>query len=282
MKYRHSFHAGNFADVHKHITLLALIEALGRKDKGFLYVDTHAGRGLYPLAGDGGAHESRQGIGALKEAPDLAPEIAHYLAMVSAVRLEAGEAQLYPGSAVLAARALRSQDRGVCFEVQSPEWRALERALAPYARMRAECADGLKGLTSVLPPAERRALVLIDPPYEDPSADAQSALVAVQEILRRLNNSVIALWYPIKDERALAPWLERLRQALATTPCLISELWLHPRDSRVALNGSGLVLINPPYQFDGRIAQWLPQLAQALQVGSEGGSASRWLVHERA
>jgi len=281
MKYRHSFHAGNFADVHKHVTLLALIEALGRKDKGFLYIDTHAGRGLYPLGGDGANHESRQGIGALKAGAELAPEIAHYLAAVSLIRKEAGDTQIYPGSAVLAARALRPQDRGVCFELQSPEYRALERALAPYARMRAECADGLKGLTSVMPPAERRALVLIDPPYEDPSADAQSTLVAIQEILRRLTNSVIALWYPIKDERALAPWLERLRQALAT-PCLISELWLHPRDSRVALNGSGLVLINPPYQFDSRIAQWLPQLARALQVGTEGGSASRWLIHEHA
>jgi 23S rRNA (adenine2030-N6)-methyltransferase len=281
MKYRHSFHAGNFADVHKHITLLALIEALGRKDKGFLYVDTHAGRGLYALGGDGAGHESRQGIGALHEDRELPPEIAHYLAAVKALRQEAGDAQLYPGSAVLAARALRPQDRGVCFELQSPEYRALERALAPYARMRAECTDGLKALTSVLPAAERRALVLIDPPYEDPSADAHSALVAVQEILRRLNNSVIALWYPIKDERALAPWLERLRQVLQITPCLISELWLHPRDSRVALNGSGLVLINPPYQFDSRLAQWLPQLARALHVGSEGGSASRWLVHEQ-
>jgi 23S rRNA (adenine2030-N6)-methyltransferase len=282
MKYRHSFHAGNFADVHKHITLLALIEALARKDKGFLYVDTHAGRGLYALGGEGAAHESRHGIGALHVDPELPPEIAHYLAAVSTLRREAGEAQLYPGSAVLAARALRAQDRGVCFELQSPEYRALERALAPYARMRAECSDGLKGLTSVLPPAERRALVLIDPPYEDPSADAQSALAAIQEILRRLTNSVIALWYPIKDERALAPWLERLRQALTPTPCLISELWLHPRDSRVALNGSGLVLVNPPYQFDVRIAQWLPRLAQALKVGSEGGSSSRWLVHEHA
>jgi 23S rRNA (adenine2030-N6)-methyltransferase len=282
MKYRHSFHAGNFADVHKHITLLALIEALSRKDKGFLYVDTHAGRGLYALGGEGSAHEFRHGIGALEPEPALPAEIAHYLAAVNAVREQAGDAQLYPGSALLAAGALRAQDRGVCFELQSPECRALERALAPYPRMRAECVDGLKGLTAVLPPAERRALVLIDPPYEDPSADAQSALVAVQEILRRLNNSVIALWYPIKDERSLAPWLERLRQALAGTPCLISELWLHPRDSRVALNGSGLVLINPPYQFDERVAQWLPQLVTALHAGSEAGSATRWLVHERA
>ena len=281
MKYRHSFHAGNFADVHKHITLLALIEALSRKDKGFLYVDTHAGRGLYALGGDGAAHESRHGIGALHADRELPEEIAHYLAAVSALRQEAGDVHVYPGSAVLAARALRVQDRGVCFELQSPECRALERALAPYARMRAECADGLKALSSVLPPAERRALVLIDPPYEDPSADSQSALAGIQEILRRLNNAVIALWYPIKDERALAPWLERLRQALGAIPCLISELWLHPRDSRVALNGSGLVLINPPYQFEQRIAQWLPALARALQVGSEGGSAWRWLVHEQ-
>jgi 23S rRNA (adenine2030-N6)-methyltransferase len=188
---------------------------------------------------------------------------------------------LYPGSALLAAHALRPQDRGVCFELQSSECRALERVLAPYSHMRSECRDGLKGLTAFLPPPERRALVLIDPPYEDPAADAQSGLAAIQEILRRQNNSVIAMWYPIKDERSLAPWLERLRQALAT-PCLIGELWVHPRDSRVALNGSGLVLINPPYQFDERLAQWLPQLLSALQPGPEAGSAWRWLVHEKA
>jgi 23S rRNA (adenine2030-N6)-methyltransferase len=281
MKYRHSFHAGNFADVHKHITLLALIEALARKDKGFLYLDTHAGRGAYTLGGESQAHEFRQGIGALSPSADLPAEIAHYLAAIGALRAQSGQPQLYPGSALLGAQALRPQDRGVCFEVQSAECRALERVLAPYPHMRAECSDGFKALTAFLPPPERRALVLIDPPYEEPTADSQNGLLAIQEILRRQSNSVIVMWYPIKDERSLAPWLERLRQALRT-PCLTSELWVHPRDSRVGLNGSGLVLVNPPYQFNERMALWLPQLLQALHAGPEGGSAARWLVHEQA
>jgi 23S rRNA (adenine2030-N6)-methyltransferase len=129
MKYRHSFHAGNFADVHKHIALLALIAALQRKDKGFLYLETHAGRGLYELDSAQANHgtEARHGIGLVEKAAPAAPEIVEYLAAVQALRQSAGGANLYPGSPLLAARALRLQDRGVAAEIQAPECRALHR-----------------------------------------------------------------------------------------------------------------------------------------------------------
>lgn len=278
MKYRHSFHAGNFADVHKHVTLLALLGALQRKDKGLLYFETHAGRGLYDLGGadsPAGA-EARAGMGLLRAAQCQSAEIGVFLA--ASERACGSGAQLYAGSPLLAAQLLREQDRGLCCEILPPECRALERALHDFPRLRCLCADGYAALGAHLPPVERRALVLIDPPYEDTGADLERALAAISTILARLANAVIALWYPIKDARDLAPWLLRAAAHLSA-PTLNAQLWVHPTDSRVALNGSGLLLVNPPYQFDTRTQAWLPELAAVLGPGGQGGSGLSWIVH---
>ncbi|HTP40574.1 MAG TPA: 23S rRNA (adenine(2030)-N(6))-methyltransferase RlmJ [Steroidobacteraceae bacterium] len=284
MKYRHSFHAGNFADVHKHVALLALIAGLQRKDKGFLYLETHAGRGLYDLGSAQANHgsEARHGIGLVEKASPVSPEIGHYLEAVQALRAAAGGVQFYPGSPLLAARALRPQDRGIAAEIQAPECRALERALGGWRRMQAVCTDGMKLLESHLPPTERRALVLIDPPYEQMRDDFDVSLAAIGTILQRLANAVIAIWYPIKDERPLSVWLGRAERELQV-PALVSELWLYPRDSRVALNGSGLLLLNPPYGFEAAQSVWLAELATILGAARHGGgSTQRWIVHEAA
>ena len=282
MKYRHSFHAGNFADVHKHVTLLALIAALQRKDKGFLYLETHAGRGRYDLD-SGDTHqgaEARLGIGMLQQAQCLSPQITAYLLKLERARTDCGLGQTYPGSPVLAALALRAQDRGLCCEIQAAECRALERALNIYSRMRCECVDGYRGLTAHLPPPERRALVFIDPPYEEQTGDLARAIEAIGTVLSRLANAVIELWYPIKDDRELSPWLARAAELLPV-PALISELWLHPRDSRVGLNGSGLLIVNPPYQLDLEMQQWLPELGVALGTTRQGGTMVKWIAHEQ-
>jgi len=193
VKYRHGFHAGNFADVHKHVTLLSVIAALQRKDKGFLYLETHAGRGLYDL-GSAATHqgaEARLGIGVLSEAPAASPQISAYLAAIEQLRARAPEESAhYPGSPLLAAQALRPQDRGWCFEIQAAECRALERALQPFPRMRCECTDGYRGLASHFPPAERRALLFIDPPYEEQGDDLLRAIAAIDSALQRLANAV--------------------------------------------------------------------------------------------
>ena len=282
MKYHHSFHAGNFADVHKHVTLLALIAALQRKDKGFLYLETHAGRGLYDLTSPDthqGA-EAKLGIGMLRDATVTSPAIIHYLEALERARTNAALPTAYPGSPVVAALALRAQDRGLCCEIQAAECRALERALNIYPRMRCECVDGYQGLTAHLPPPERRALVFIDPPYEEQTDDLARAIDALGTVLARLANAVVALWYPIKDEPGLNPALARAAETLAV-PALISELWLHPRDSRVGLNGSGLLIVNPPYQLDLEMQQWLPELGAALGVDRQGGTLVRWIAHEQ-
>jgi 23S rRNA (adenine2030-N6)-methyltransferase len=295
MKYRHSFHAGNFADVHKHVALLALLRAMQRKDKGFLYLDTHAGAGRYDLGAPEARRsaESRHGIVALMAAtaePDLPaisaapamsamPEIGDYRAAVAALRTELAEPNAYPGSPWLAAHTLRAQDRGICWEVLPSECRALERALGGLRRARAECADGYQQLSAVLPARERRCLLLIDPPYENPAAELDLAVQNIVASLKRLTNIVVLMWYPIKDERTLTPWLARVRQAVPAAT-LSLELWIYPRDSRVGLNGSGLLVVNPPYQFEARAALWQQQLHGLLDKSRHGGSKLSWLVPE--
>jgi 23S rRNA (adenine2030-N6)-methyltransferase len=283
MKYRHAFHAGNFADVHKHVALTALLLAMQRKDKGLFYLDVHGGAGCYDLAAASthrGA-EARRGITPLLAAATrlTAPELLQYCGLVTALRTQLGNPMAYPGSPWLAARLLRPQDRGLCCEWQPSECRALERALGGIRRMRIECADGYGQLRAVLPPPERRALVLLDPPYEEPGTELERALAAIGVVLDRLANAVIALWYPIKDERALAPWLRRVGQQLKA-PTLDLELWIHARDSRVGLNGSGLLVVNPPFQFEQEARTWQQELQRELDAGGRGGSSARMLVSE--
>ena len=122
--------------------------------------------------------------------------------------------------------------------------------------------------------------MFIDPPYEEQADDLAHAIKAIGTVLARLANAVVALWYPIKDESGLHPALARAAATLAV-PALISELWLHPRDSRVGLNGSGLLIVNPPYQLDLEMQQWLPELGAALGAARQGGTLVRWIAHEQ-
>ncbi|MGH8140916.1 MAG: 23S rRNA (adenine(2030)-N(6))-methyltransferase RlmJ [Steroidobacteraceae bacterium] len=283
MKYRHSFHAGNFADVHKHVALLALLRAMQRKDKGFLYLDTHAGAGCYDLADLSTHHgaEARHGVTALMAAAEpAAAELRDYRAQVAAARAALDGPRIYPGSSLLAARVLRPQDRGLCCELLARECRALERAVGAFPGMRTECGDGFHCLQASLPPALRRSLVLIDPPYENPAEEIGHALTAIAAALARLANAVIALWYPIKDERWLASWQQRIARELSA-PAVCLELWLYPRDARVALNGSGLLIVNPPYRFAQCADAWQRELRGLLDGTGLGGSAVRTLIVQK-
>jgi 23S rRNA (adenine2030-N6)-methyltransferase len=313
MKYRHAHHAGNFADVHKHVTLLALLAALQRKDKGFLYLETHAGRGAYDLSGAPG--ESATGIGRFEAqlasgATSVAEELRNYGERVRRLRREGSAPQLYPGSPLLAASELRPQDRAVLIERLPAEARALERALSGQAQGRArspqvagsrakttlfdrdgagpgrspdpalnitvETGDGFERLRAWLPPVERRGLTFIDPPYEESREDFARVRHAAAEALRRFHTGVVVIWYPIKDERDTAAWQSALAGEL-DCELLAAELSLYPRDSRVALNGSGMLILNPPYQLAERMEIWLPQLRACLDVGHGGGASVRSL-----
>jgi 23S rRNA (adenine2030-N6)-methyltransferase len=287
MKYRHSFHAGNFADVHKHIALLALLHALKKKAKGFLYLDTHAGRGSYDLSGV--AAEAEGGINRLLGTPHEAPELREYAALIAQLRARATRRHLYPGSPLIAAAELRTEDRAVLIELQGAEAHALEQALATLAEargialpVRVERGDGFRRLRAFLPPPERRGLTFIDPPYEETQHDFREVTAALVEATRRFPTGVLAAWYPIKDERTIGPWqsecLRALRATLAQPPAVLaSELWLYRRDSRLALNGSGLLIVNPPWLTLERMQVWLPELQARLAISADGGSSVRIL-----
>jgi 23S rRNA (adenine2030-N6)-methyltransferase len=288
VKYRHAHHAGNFADVHKHVTLLALLAALKRKDKGFFYLETHAGRGAYELAGAQG--EAAGGIGRFESGASApwragAEELRNYGERVELLRRERGEPRLYPGSPLLAASELRPVDRAVWIELLPADARALERAL-PHSgawteRLRVESGDGFERMRAWLPPRERRGLTLIDPPYEESRQDFDRARRAAAEALRRFHTGVVAIWYPIKDERDTAVWQAALAADL-DCDLLAAELSLYPRDSRVALNGSGMLILNPPYQLAERMDVWLPQLHACLDLGHGGGASVRRLKEASA
>jgi 23S rRNA (adenine2030-N6)-methyltransferase len=270
VKYRHSFHAGNFADVHKHTALLAVIESLKRKEKGFAYFETHAGRGSYDLSESPGSRASRTGLTRILNEPGEAPEIQAYGKAIQHWRERVKDRNAYPGSPALAAGALRDQDRAVLIELQPPEAHALERSVAHYPNVRVELGDGYDVLRAHLPPVERRGLVLIDPPYEESSRDFDRARTAIGDVLQRFATAVVVLWYPIKDARDTQLWRKRLRTSLSH-PIMVSELWVHPCDSRIALNGSGLIIIRPPYQLGARMRIWLPQLVGMLAAPGTGG-----------
>lgn len=300
MKYRHAFHAGNFADVLKHVTLLALLRSLTKKDKGLLALDTHAGRGLYDLA-SGESRQSGEATGGLDrllraEHSETAlsdhPEIVDYLNVVRDTRQHTGNRFAYPGSPLVALAALRPQDRLTLIESQIAEHSALREAIKNAKRaprevggapesVTIECADGYARLTAWLPPIERRALVMIDPPYEDTASDFKAVERASQDVLRRLANAVIAIWYPIKQVKDTDAWRTRLMSALPqkaggeSIETLTLELWIHPLDNRVGLNGAGMLIINPPFQFGDRARQWLPALRAVLDPEGLGGCAVR-------
>jgi 23S rRNA (adenine2030-N6)-methyltransferase len=286
MKYRHSFHAGNFADVHKHVTLLALLTALQKKDKGFLYLDTHAGRGSYDLSTQ--SLEAAAGIGRFASVEHSAPELRQYAALLAQFRGYPGQRHLYPGSPLIAASALRPQDRAVLIEFLGAEAQALEASLAALApgrsdaprSVRVERGDGFERLRAWLPPPERRGLTFIDPPYEQTQQDFAHVAAALAEGLRRFPTGVFAAWYPIKDERSTAAWQAACARTLQA-PTLVCELWLYPRDSQVGLNGSGLLIANPPYLTLERLQAWLPELKSALAVGPAAGASARMLSQSR-
>ena len=275
MKYRHSFHAGNFADIHKHVTLLALLSALKRKDKGFAYLETHAGRGAYELSHQ--SAEAVEGRGRFDQGVYQADELRDFATLITDFRSQRTQTRAYPGSPAIAALQLRPQDRGVVSEIVPAEERMLIRELEYAPRIRVERADGFERLRAWLPPTERRGLIFIDPPYEESRQGFERVTESIVDALQRFSTGVFAAWYPIKEERDVRAWLDGFARAV-NHETIAGELWLYPRDSKVALNGSGMLIVNPPYQLEERMQIWLPELRSALDVGHPGGTRITKLI----
>ena len=287
MNYRHAFHAGNPVDCAKHALLVALLDALARKPAPYAYIETHAGRGSYALDhGDAVATgEATAGIQRLRQRRIGAPlAVAEYLALVDAAnpgQASGTAAHRYPGSPLIAVQRAREGDRAVLCEAQATEASALGKALvhearrAGMAQVEVRNADGWRELKGLVPPRERRGLVLIDPPYEQAN-EFRVAADGLVDALTRWPSGIVALWYPLKDT-AEAAGLERRVAAAVKVKTL--KLRFNLRDDGPGLLGCGLLVANPPFRFDEEARAVLEFVHDALSVG-QGGTSVAWLVAE--
>jgi len=281
MNYRHAFHAGNHADALKHVALLALCESLAAKPAPCFALDTHAGRGLYRLEGEEARRSGEADAGIARLRPGVDSAIDRYLEAIAACRERHG-ADAYPGSPWLLAHALRAQDRIACCELQPGEAAALKANFAGDARVAVHARDGYAAIKALLAPKigdQRfaRGLVLVDPPYEAQLAEFDAAFAALREGLSRWPQAAFALWYPLKQRRALQPML-REAAALPAKSALLVELLVRPDDSPLRMNGSGLLLLNPPFGIEERLAPALSALRRLLEEDEGHGDARlEWL-----
>ena len=272
MNYRHAYHAGNFADVVKHLILALVIDYLKRKEAPFRVVDTHAGPGLYALSATEAEKtgEWRGGIGRLL-GPDATPLPAH-VAQVMAPYLDAVRAEnpgqqlaVYPGSPQIARYLMRAQDVLVANELHAEDAEALKANLHRDRRVRVLALDGWITLKSLLPPKERRGVVLIDPPFEQ-EGELERLADGLKEGLRRFASGIYLCWYPIKDPRPIAVFHKRLA-ALAGAELLRVEVLIRGAHALDRLNGCGLIVANPPYTLPDHLAAVLPELARRFADG---------------
>lgn len=265
LSYRHAFHAGNHADVLKHFIEMQLLRHLVQKDKAFWYIDTHAGAGCYALD-TGYATQNAEytsGITRLWERDDLPSPLADYVKLVKGLN-PGGQLKLYPGSPLLALKLLREQDRMRLFEMHPADSDLLQNNFRGQgARVLIQKADGFKALKALLPPPPKRALVLIDPPYED-KQDYRHVASALSEGLKRFATGIYALWYP-QLQRAESGELPGQLKLLPAKSWLHVALTVHgPTESDVGMRGSGLFILNPPWRLQETLQEVMPFLVKHL------------------
>lgn len=278
MNYRHAFHAGNHADVLKHYVLSRVLRLLARKDAPYAYLDTHAGVGLYDLAGDQASRtgEWQSGIARLWDVPGVPAAFADYLDVVRALNPD-GTLRYYPGSPELARRLSRPQDRLQLNEKHPVDGQALKDNMRLDARVDVHLGEGWHLPRALLPTPQKRVALLVDPPFEQADELARCAR-ALEEATARMRQAIVLLWYPIKDERQLKRFYQDLARSGAAK-LLRVELCVHPADSAERLNGSGLAISNPPWGLEDELRESLPWLARTL-AQSHGDWRLDWLIEE--
>lgn len=268
LSYRHAFHAGNHADVLKHSVLALVLDYFKRKDKPFWYLDTHAGAGVYELDSSEARKnaEFEGGISRLLAARgELPASVQSYIDVVDALN-GGGPLRYYPGSPWLAADLLRAEDLLRLFEMHPQDTTLLCENLQSDRRIKIATSDGFAGLKALLPPPPRRAVVLIDPPYEL-KEDYARVVEALQDALKRFSTGTYIVWYPLltrPEAQRLPARLAELRQ-----PALRAELRVENPRGEFGMFGSGLFIVNPPWVLQEQLAEWLPRLQQLLGRAGE-------------
>lgn len=279
MNYRHAYHAGGSADVFKHAVLVTLLDRLTAKEKPLAYLDSHAGIGRYDLTSEAAAKtgEALAGIVALRESlaaqPTQNAELARFAALVESAQPTPGEFLIYPGSPGFAAACLRPADQMILVEAHPDDASVLARQFRRDRRAHVHHRNGWEAIAGLLPPPEKRGLLLIDPPFEKADEFTRMSRAAVKA-RARFPGGCIALWHPIKaDESSVRQYYSDLVES-----GLREVLKIEFRAPLGALLGSGMVLINPPWQADLALKPMLGELAARL--GAPGAASQRWLVGE--
>ncbi|MGJ8686784.1 MAG: 23S rRNA (adenine(2030)-N(6))-methyltransferase RlmJ, partial [Spongiibacteraceae bacterium] len=263
LSYRHGFHAGNHADVLKHLVQVLILDYLLQKDKPITYIDTHAGAGYYALD-KGFATQNREfesGIDKLAAVKNLPAPLQRYLAVVAACR--GAKANSYPGSPMIAQSLLRRQDHAQLYELHPSEHKLLSSLFKHSAKT--QCGDGFAGLKATLPPVNKRGLVLIDPPYED-KGDYQRLLAALKESQKRFANGVYAVWYPLLPRRESTELFNKLKR-LSPKSFLHVTLKVSEPEGEFGMYGSAMFVINPPWVLAEQLQEAMPVLAELLSDG---------------
>lgn len=281
LSYRHGFHAGNFVDVHKHITLMILLNELRKKNTPFCYIDTHAGAACYDLQSEF-AQKNREyetGIGLLWNLPEVPVEVASYRDVVMSVnqqQLSGSLPRYYPGSPVFARRLLRTQDRMVLMELHNTEAPVLKAYFKNDDRVSVHHRDGFEGLGGLVPPHEKRGLVLIDPAFEVKGEFGNLKQVIINA-WNKWPTGIYAIWYPVQRNQPVPEFHYELRSA-GIKKIFIHEISVIPDTAPNRLSGSGMLIINPPWKFDLQIKNVLEWLVLRLERGSHAPIRCEWLV----
>jgi 23S rRNA (adenine2030-N6)-methyltransferase len=278
MNYRHGYHAGNFADVVKHAILARVLTYMKQKPRPFRVIDTHAGAGLYDLAGSEASKtgEWQDGIGRVFNADlpaAVADILAPYLDAVRAVN-EDGKLSVYPGSSLIARRIMRSDDVLVANELNTAEFERLKRALGRAKTTTVLNIDAWHAVKSLLPPKERRAVILIDPPFEEKSEFADLA-AGLREAMSRFQDGVYAIWYPLKDVAAADRFVSDVVTVRPATEFLDVRFAVCAPFPGLGLTAAGVLILNPPYLLRGELEIVLPVLRDCM---AEGEGSAFWLT----
>lgn len=287
MNYRHAFHAGNFADVLKHVALALCLDRLNAKDKPYRYIDTHAGVGGYDLAGDEARRSPEwvEGVGRLWTSIAAAPDeakaaLAPYTDLLRRLNPD-GALRAYPGSPLIAAQMMRRDDAIRLCELHEESAEKLETALGRDRRVKIERRDGFEALPAYLPPPERRGLVLVDPPFEDGTAarklDFERMLRACRKAVRRWPQGTYLFWRPIKDLDQVEAFDAELASVLieeagvAPDKLLVADLWTRMLPAERGLAAAGLVILNPPFGLEACLRAAMPWLTDLMAQGEGAG-----------
>lgn len=265
LSYRHAFHAGNHADVLKHYVLFEILSYYGQKDKPYWYIDTHAGAGQYDLKGPQAAQNAEylEGVGRLWEQSQLPPALVAFLGALRAFN-SGPDLRIYPGSPLLAGSLVRDEDRMLLYEMHPADLRALQagvKAAGRQVKVRGE--DGFAGLVGILPPPTRRAVILIDPPYEV-KADYRRVEEVLSAALKRFPQGTYVLWYPLLRRNEVQVMRERFRRLGAPAWLQVELQVRQPTGS--GMYGSGVYVINPPWTLPQQLESILPTLRDRLAV----------------